>query len=327
MTSQEIERRIVGRTPLGHHVGKSGATLERVRLDDGRSLVLKRLTPRDDLVMAVTRDRVGREFVLWRSGVLDRLPGGVGHAVLDGWVKKDGAVLVLRDLGDAVLTWDDRVDTRRCQWMLERLARLHTAFLDQPLEPGAATPPEELVALFAPRLMVPHGVGGNPLVAASMRGWELFPGLVPGDVADAVLGLLEHPRPLVTALRNRPCTLVHGDLATVNMAVEDDTLVLIDWGLCAHLPGAMDVARFVAGCSSVVEPSREEVLQGYAEAAGPAYDEAAMRLSLLAALVWLGWNKALDAVEHPDPEKREREREDLAWWVREAQTTLAAGLL
>ena len=56
-------------------------------------------------------------------------------------------------------------------------------------------------------------------------------------------------------------------------------------------------------------------------------DETAMRLALLSGLVWLGWNKALGVALHDDPEKRERERDDLAWWVSQARTTLRAGLL
>ena len=55
---------------------------------------------------------------------------------------------------------------------------------------------------------------------------------------------------------------------------------------------------------------------------GPACDERSMRLALLAGLVWLGWNKALDAAEHPDPAIRARETADLDWWVRAARTTL-----
>jgi len=47
----------------------------------------------------------------------------------------------------------------------------------------------------------------------------------------------------------------------------------------------------------------------------------------IAGLVELGWNKALDAVEHRDPAIRAREVDDLAWWVHEARTTLDAGLL
>lgn len=327
MTREELERRVVARVPIGGHVGKSGATLERVHLADGGSLVLKRLVPGDDLLMRLTGDRAGREYLLWRSGILDRLPAGVGHAVVGGWAEEDGAVLVLRDLGDRVLTWADRLDTRACGWVLERVARLHATFLDKALDPAVTTPPADLVTLFAPRRMAAERHSGNPLVAASMRGWELFAEQVPADVGDAVLGVLEQPEALVAALLRRPCTLVHGDLATVNMSFEGDTLLLIDWSMPAHLPGAVDVARFVAGCSSVVEPSREETLAAYARAAGPAYDAPAMRLAVLGALVWLGWNKALDAAEHPDPATREREREDLAWWVRAARTTLEAGLL
>ena len=92
-------------------------------------------------------------------------------------------------------------------------------------------------------------------------------------------------------------------------------------------PGAVDVARFIAGCASVVDISREAVIEEYSAAAGPAYQEKAMRLALLAAFVWLGWNKALDAAEHPDPVIRERERGDLDWWVTQARTTFRAGLL
>ena len=111
------------------------------------------------------------------------------------------------------------------------------------------------------------------------------------------------------------------------MARDTDTLVLLDWALATAAPGALDIAFFLAGCSSVLEPSREHVLRTYAGLAGPAYDGRSKRLALLAGLMWLGWNKALDAAEHPDPVTRERERRDLEWWVRKARTTLESGVL
>jgi aminoglycoside phosphotransferase (APT) family kinase protein len=120
---------------------------------------------------------------------------------------------------------------------------------------------------------------------------------------------------------------VHGDLSTVNLAIEGDTVVLLDWGLSAVGPGALDVTRFIAGCASVVDVSREQMIADYRDAAGAAYDETAMQLALLAALVWLGWNKALDAAEHPDPWMRRQETDDLAWWVDRGRATLDAGLL
>jgi hypothetical protein len=32
-------------------------------------------------------------------------------------------------------------------------------------------------------------------------------------------------------------------------------------------------------------------------------------------VVWLGWNKAIDIVDNPDPAIRAQERADLDWWV------------
>ena len=315
----------VEREVLAGHEGKSGAGLERVRLADGRALVVKRATTETDLMLAVTGGTVGWEHLLWRSGALDRLPPHVGHAIVDSWVEGETTVVAMRDLGDNVLTWERHLDTAECDWMLERVAALHREFLGDP--PAGLVPLDRVLSLFAPSRLLAVGGSDNELVALALRGWELFEDLVPAEVAEPVLALLADVGPLAAALAARPCTLVHGDLATVNMAFDGDDLVLLDWGSPTVAPGAVDVARFVAGCSSVVAMSREELLATYRRAAGPAYDETAMRLSLFAALCWLGWNKALDAMENPDPAIRVRERADLDWWVREARTTLESGAL
>lgn len=316
---------VVERTVLSEHPGMSGAALERVVLADGRRLVVKRITPETDLTLGLTGAPVAWEHTLWRGGALDRLPAGVGHAIVDSWVEGDTTVVVMRDLGDTVLTWDDRLDRDRCAWMLDRVAGLHRAFLGDP--PAEVAPLGPLLELFAPSRMRPLADAGNGLAAAAIRGWAYFPGLVPPDVAGPVMALLEDARPLVEAFGRCTPTLTHSDLATVNMAVEGDTLVLLDWAMPAAAPGALDIARFLVGCAHVVEPTREEFLQTYADAAGPAYDEPAMRLALLSGLIWLGWNKTHDIVESRDPAHRERERADLDWWVAQARTTLESGVL
>jgi hypothetical protein len=324
MSPRTILDDAVRREPLVGHDGKSGAALERVELADGRRVVVKRLDPTTDLMMGLTHDPVGREFGLWSSGRFDALPAGCGHAVLDGWAEETGATLVLRDLGDAVLSWEDRLDRDRWLFVVGRVAALHRAGLGASAE-GLATL-EDQIGLFGPDragLMAQD----RELMALVARGWEHFGSLVPADTAARVLALANDPTPLGTALRARPTTLVHGDLSTVNLAIEGDTLVLLDWGLAAVGPGALDIARFIAGCSSVVDVSREQMIADYREAVGPAYDEVAMQLALLAGLVWLGWNKALDAAEHPDPAVREREAGDLAWWVAHGRAALDAGLL
>ena len=310
----------VERVRIGE-VGKSGAALERVVLPDGRRLVVKRLNPESDLTMAVTGDNIGREYLLWKRGVLDRLPDGVDHAVVDGWVEDDATVLVMRDLGNHVLTWDDLLSREQCRRVLAGATAMHRAFLGA--APSDLTPLADLLAMFAPDRMTPHLHGSNPLPALSIRGWQVFADLVPDEVASPVLRLLADPRPLADALAARPTTLIHGDLATVNVAVEDGRVILIDWAMPAAAPAAVDLARFVAGCSSVVDATREEIIADFRELAGPAYDAAALHLGLLSGLVWLGWNKALDAAENPDPAVRERERADLEWWVDHARTALA----
>lgn len=329
MRRTELEDRVVLRTPLSAHVGKSGASLERWLLDDRSTVVVKRLTPATDLLMRLTDDSSGREYALWSAGLLDRLPEHATHAIIGGWEERDGAVLVMRDLGDRMLTWEGRLDDARCRWILRRLADIHQCYSQVSLSTWQAelTPLGDFLSMFSPRRMQPYVDEPNPLPRLAIRGWELFEQLVPRDVAGPVRELVDRPAPLTEALRRCPCTLVHGDFVVVNMAVESDVLVLVDWSMSAEAPGAVDLARFLAGCASLTDLSREDIIEVYAEAAGAACHEPALRLALLAATVWLGWNKALDAAEHPDPDIRAREREDLEWWVEQARSAIRAGLL
>ena len=325
MTPSELLHQAVDRSVFTGHDGRSGAGLEHVRLADGSEYIIKRVTPASDLTLALTGGSVAREYLLWRAGALDRLPPGVGHAVVDGWVEGDTTVIVMHDLGDKVLTWDSSLSTDETEWMLGRVAAMHRRFLGAP--PREVVPLDKVLTVFAPERIRGLADQGNELAGLACRGWEIFAQMVPADVAGPVLVLLEDPTRLATALGAGPVTLAHGDLATVNMARDADTLVLLDWALATAAPGVLDIAWLLAGCSSVLEPSREQILATYAGLAGPAYDVRSLRLALLAGLLWLGWNKALDAAEHPDPAKRERERRDLDWWVSEARATLESGAL
>ncbi|WP_432478327.1 hypothetical protein [Nocardioides sp. GXQ0305] len=316
----------IGRAALVEHVGKSGAALERVTLADGRTVVVKRVTPETDLTLAIFDQAYAHEYLLWRSGGFERLPDGVGHAVVDGWTEGDDTtVIVMRDLGDAVLSWEDRLDAARCRWVLDRVAALHLAYLGDP--PTAVAPLAPMLDMFAPRRIAGLARGGSDLFAAAMRGWEYFadPSLVPRDVSSAIFELHGDMRPLAAGLLAGPVTLAHGDLATVNMAFDGDRLVLLDWAMPVAAPGAVDVARFLVGCAHVVDVRPDEVLAHYRSAAGPAYDARSMRLALVSALCWLGWNKTLDIVESDDEDVRQRERASLAWWIGQAREAIEEG--
>ena len=70
--------------------------------------------------------------------------------------------------------------------------------------------------------------------------------------------------------------------------------------MATSAPGALDIGRFLVGCAHVLDVDRDAFLAMYREEAGDSYDEAGTRLGLLGGLVWQGWNKALDIVDHPD---------------------------
>ena len=222
--------------------------------------------------------------------------------------------------------------------MFRAVADLHAAFLGS--APDGLTPLGSVLGLFEPRRIRPYA--GEALVDYALRGWEYWPEVAPGEVGERVLALAQDTAPLAAACQALPTTLVHGDLATVNMAFEPDRpgcLTLIDWGLAAAGPAELDIGRLLAGCAHLFGPvggraesetivaRLDDLVALQREAAGPAYDEAALRLGLLAGLTWLGWNKALDIVEHPDPAVRERERVALPWWLHQAELAFETGLI
>jgi hypothetical protein len=314
------------RRPVGDD-GRSGAVLERVVLTDGTRVVVKRFDPAIDLVMRITDDAVGREVTLVESGVLDRLPPTVVHPALAAWTDDDGlGVLVMRDLGDAVLTWKSMVGPVEARTMFSALADLHAAFAGK--APDDLTDLAVLLGMFEPERIRPLADGN--LVDYALRGWEYWPEVAPGEIGERVLALALDTSPLAVASRSRPATLLHGDLATVNMAFEPDRpgcLTLIDWGMAGAGPAEVDLGRLLAGCGHLLGGDLDGLVALQREVAGPSYDDDAMRLGLLAGLAWLGWNKALDIVEHPDPAVRAREQVALSWWLRQAELALGTGLV
>ncbi len=304
--------------------GRSGAALQRRVLADGRPVVVKHYDDRSDFVMQVVGDDHGREVEIFLSGLLDRLPPSVRHPILGAWYDDDGrGVVVMRDLGDAVLSWDRVLSPAEVRLVLAGLADLHTTFRGR-TEP-LPTSLDQIVGIFAPERIRPFA--GFDLVDAALRGWEYFAEVAPGEVGDRVLALAHDGAPLVRALAGCTPTVLHGDVATVNMALEPESLTLFDWGLAMIGPAEFDVARLLVGCAHVFDLSFDEFLALQREVAGADHDEAALELSLLASVVWLGWNKALDIVEHPDEGVRARERAGLDWWLAQAARAFERGLV
>ncbi len=304
--------------------GRSGATLRRLTLADGRRVVVKRYDPGTDVVMRMIGDDHGREVELYLAGVLDDLPPTVRHQILNAWYDDEGnGVVVMRDLGDAVVDWDRVLSPAQVRVILDGLADLHAAHRDRTTQTPTAL--GTVVSIFEPDRI--RRFAGNALVDAALRGWEHFAEVASGEVGQRVLALAHDSSPLVRAMQTRGQTLLHGDVATVNLAMEPHGLTLFDWGVATVGPAELDVGRLLVGCAHTFDLSFDEFLALQRDVAGAAHDEAALELGLLAGLTWLGWNKALDIVEHPDEGVRARERAGLDWWLAQAGRAFERGLV
>jgi hypothetical protein len=309
---------LVERTPMQDHDGKSGALLEQARLADGTRVVIKWLDRSADLVMQATGDEAGREYVLWRDGVFDRLPVGIGHAVLEAEPAPGGAALVMRDVSESIIGWSRQLNRAECRQVLGAAARLHGAFADETATPGAC-PLVTWISILTPNTVRSIAGGPNPLPDLVLRGWDVFASLAPADVAEVVLAVLDNPELLARPLAARPMTVIHGDLSLANIAVEQHQMTLLDWGLAAIAPPAVELASFLIDHISQVDASHEQIIADFQEESGDRADPVALRLALLAGLVELGWHKALNASTHTDPAFRASERKDLEWWYQRAR--------
>jgi hypothetical protein len=310
----------VSRQPVGEHDGRSGASLERVELADGRRLVVKRTRWATDLVRRLSDDREGREAQLWRAGVLDR--AGVGHAIVDAWTEGDETVVVMRDLGAAVFGWHHVLTRTEVSRLLAAVTAMHAAGPHSDL----LLPVNVRARVMLPAQMQPMSADFD-LVRVLVDGWRHFDAMVDPGLASDIAALRADPSTLVVALAQRPAALIHGDLWPVNTALSMDGPVLLDWGLASWAPPALDLVSLLAGAGAAhIAMSREEVIDEFRTLAGRRHDEVALRLALLLGLLEFGWNKALDAATAPTATERARHRDDLEWWVAAAISALRSDL-
>jgi thiamine kinase-like enzyme len=300
-----------------NHAGLSGAALLRGRLKNGMAIVVKRANAECDLFQRLLGHPLSLEHLLWQDGTLRALPKGIRAATIGSWVNGDTATIVMEDLGSGILGAEHQFTSEEAIALLQRLDRLHRA----ELSPSTTTQLEPLINTFAPaRLRQADPL--SEMANTVERGWTAFEQLAPTPLFKGVLALVQDPLPLVAALAACPRTFCHGDIAAVNMAWRNDELVLIDWGQAFIGPAVLDVARFLPSGLIRSRLHPEWFLAKYAEIAGDRFDERALRLSLLATLVWFGWKKALDATDAPDLGGRALEIAALSWWFEAAASGL-----
>jgi hypothetical protein len=318
MTSLLVD--VVRREPLAAADGRSGSLLERAVLADGETLVVKHVRDGGDWIMRASHDH-GRAAELWSSGVLARVPAVIDHAVLGAEQVEGGWVVIMRDVSAGLVPDHARLTRDDSRRVLEAAAALHARFWDEP--PLQLCSMVDRYRLLSPATTRRELDGADEVPKLIGRGWERFAEVVPAEVAEPVLAILERPEPFAAALSAFPSTLIQGDLKLGNLGFLEDRVVMLDWGTqTGWAPPAVETAWYLAINWSRIDATREQVLDDFRAAEGGRHDEGALRLALLGGLVQLGWDKALHASGHPDPAIRAREAADLAWWTARAADAL-----
>ena len=314
VTVAGILSRATSRGPLGAVDGRSRAHLERLVVD-GRRYVLKRIAAETDWIMHVTGDTRFRPWQLWRSGLLDRLPPCIDHAV-EAMELEDGVLsIVMRDVGDELLPPGNTVVEAEVHGrFFDHLAALHAGFWEWEADDPWLLGLDERYRAFAPSTIAPELAAGDApaVVGAMAAGWARLPERAP-ELAGIVTPFLDDARPLVDALAATPFTFVHGDPNLGNLAVgADGRTILLDWAVVGRGPACVDVAHYLALNRARLPFAKEEVAeadrrslerQGVATAG---WWHRQLSLCLLGVMVMFGWEKALG------------DEAELAWWQERA---------
>jgi hypothetical protein len=293
---------------------KSGARFERLVIG-GETYVLKYQDLRDDWLMRATGDTGDRYVRLWQSGLLDRLPDVIDHAVVAAGFEAGVGRILLRDVSSQLLAPGQPFTTFQHQRFIEHMATLHAAFWGWRDEVGLTATAKRYL-MFSPEVARSEAAIGSPAVVPKVmsEGWARLPEASPA-LAAVVFPLLEDPSPLVSALGSVPHTLVHGDWKAANIGSHaDGRTVLLDFG---ELPGEAtpiaDLAWYLALNADLLPESKDAALDRYRLAldergVGTAgWWDGAVALELLGTMVQFGWEKALGG---RGPE--------LTWWEEKA---------
>jgi hypothetical protein len=305
------------RGPFAGEGGQTGASFEQAVLTDGTPVIVKHITTGDWLVVAAG----GVSYVerLWRAGVFERMPTEIDHAMIAMEPTEDGFMLLMRDVSEYVLA-EGRVLTRGENLrVLEAADAMYREFWEEDL-PGCPLVSHLTAFSLGVLPLVEHL--DTPIPALMQRGWSMFGDVAPPDVAEVMHVLQNDPAPLARELSKRPVTLIHGDLRLHNMGLTTERVVLLDWELAGTAPPALEFGWYLIISASRIDASREQITEEFRRVLGDRDDPVALELGMIAALFTLGWNKAIDIVENPDPAIRAQERADLDWWIARVRRAL-----
>jgi aminoglycoside phosphotransferase (APT) family kinase protein len=315
--SLNLTAQIVERAPLDQSQGNSGNAIERVRLADGRRLVLKRVSPEWDWLSRATNDD-GRVATMWEGGVFDRIPASIDHATVG--VERDGDAwnIFMKDIAHTLLPEDVPHDRPTVRRILAAVADLHAAFWNEDV-PGLCTIEDRYGMLSLATAEREKALGNDPVADLIHRAWEAFAQHARKDIVDVMARLSEDPRPVADELRACGQTLIHGDLRIGNTGTVGDSIVLIDWGdRTGMAPPAVELAWFIGFDAKRLGVSRDALVEDFREVSGDFFEQRALDLALIGGFVQLAAHIGLGFLGDDD-EQRQAAVEELGWWTAKVE--------
>lgn len=300
------------------HDGWSGAAMTRLSRGDGARFVIKRDSLARDWIARVTGDdRDLREALLVRAS--PRMPWPITLPHLGAARDGDDIALLMPDLTDVLIRWEQPIDVATLERVLDALAALHREpWHAQLAAPFPWTDRSRRLLLLTRTAAAAYDADGLPFGARFLQGWDDFDRLVRPPARDLIARLTTDPEPLFKALDRLPGAGLHGDLKLGNVGLADDGSVpMIDWQMTMVAPTAVELGWFLVANVAGLPIQPDEVLERYRLAAGLPDDDAWAAhwdLAVIIGLFLRGWRKGLDTeagVVYPNGLAAAK---DLAWW-------------
>ena len=307
----------VPEAPMDHD-GWSGAGMTRLVRGDGARFVIKRDGLARDWIARVTGDDPElREALLVRARPHMPWPVVLPHL----GVARDGAdvALLMPDLANVLIHWEQPIDVATLERVLDALAALHRAPWHAQLPDSFPwTDRARRLLLLTRTAAAAYDAAGLSFGARFVQGWDDFDRLVRPAARELIARLTADPGPLFTALDRLPDAGLHGDLKLGNVGLAPDGAVpMIDWQMTMVAPVAVELGWFLVANVAGLPIQPDEVLERYRLAAGLPDDAAwatQWDLAVIVGLFLRGWRKGLDTeagVVYPNGLAAAR---DLAWW-------------
>jgi len=320
-SASELLARALSRERLAPADAMSGAMFERVVVGSDRYFV-KRFGFASDWIMRVSGDRVGRQYLVWRAGIMDRSPDCIDHTVVamgvDGAGEEAVLTIVMREVGEYLVPPGDAVlPSGQHAGFIAHMAALHSTFWGWDDQIGLTTMAQR-VRFFAPEVIAAElaaPVVPTP-VAAAAAGWDALPARSP---LLWQLARLVHDRPeaITEPLSRTPRTFLPGDWKLGNLGSHPDgRTILLDWTLPGAGPACWELCWYLALNRARLPEPKEAVIDRFRAALEQqgtgtgGWWQRQLDLCLIGVMATFGWEKALG------------DEGELAWW--EAAAAAAA---